>query len=336
MDETIRLVHGNGGRFSHELMEKYIMPHFKNEALAKLHDGAQFEVPAGRMAFTTDSYVVTPQFFPGGNIGKLAVCGTVNDLAMNGAKPLYLSCGLILEEGLSVKTLDSVLATMADMAKEVGVSIVTGDTKVVEKGAVDGLYINTAGVGMIPEGINIDPERVKPGMKIIVSGSLGDHAIAVMGSRYELALPPTIKTDCAPLNHMVMAVLEAVGNKVAVMRDPTRGGLATTLYEIASQANVGIRVDEHALPIHDEVQSVCSILGYDPLYLANEGKAVFVVEADVADTVLEILRANEYGREAACIGEVLSSNAGKVGLKIALGGVRLLDQLGEDQVPRIC
>ena len=251
--------------------------------------------------------------FPGGNIGKLAVCGTVNDLAMNGAKPLYLSCGLILEEGLSVKTLDSVLATMADMAKEAGVSIVTGDTKVVEKGAVDGLYINTAGVGMIPEGINIDPERVKPGMKIIVSGSLGDHAIAVMGSRYELALPPTIKTDCAPLNHMVMAVLEAVGNKVAVMRDPTRGGLATTLYEIASQANVGIRVDEHALPIHDEVQSVCSILGYDPLCLANEGKAVFVVEADVADTVLEILRANEYGREAACIGEVLSSNAGKVG-----------------------
>lgn len=336
MDETIRLVHGNGGRFSHELMEKYIMPHFKNEALAKLHDGAQFDVPAGRMAFTTDSYVVTPQFFPGGNIGKLAVCGTVNDLAMNGAKPLYLSCGLILEEGLSVKTLDTVLATMADMAKEAGVSIVTGDTKVVEKGAVDGLYINTAGVGLIPEGVNIDPTRVQPSMKIIVSGSLGDHAIAVMGSRYELALPPTIKTDCAPLNHMVMAVLDAVGNKVAVMRDPTRGGLATTLYEIAGQANVGIRVDEHALPIHDEVQSVCSILGYDPLYLANEGKVVFVVEADVADTVLGILHANEYGREAACIGEVLGTNAGKVGLKTALGGVRLLDQLGEDQVPRIC
>lgn len=336
MDETIRLVHGNGGRFSHELMEKYIMPHFKNEALAKLHDGAQFEVPAGRMAFTTDSYVVTPQFFPGGNIGKLAVCGTVNDLAMNGAKPLYLSCGLILEEGLPLKTLDTVLATMADMAKKAGVSIVTGDMKVVEKGAVDGLYINTAGVGIIPDGINIDPTRVQPGMKIIVSGSFGDHAIAVMGSRYELALPPTIKTDCAPLNHMVMAVLEAVGNKVVVMRDPTRGGLATTLYEIAGQANVGIRVDEHALPIHDEVQSVCSILGYDPLYLANEGKAVFVVEADVADTVLEILHANEYGREAACIGEVLGTNAGKVGLKTALGGVRLLDQLGEDQVPRIC
>ena len=292
MDETIRLVHGNGGRFSHELMEKYIMPHFKNEALAKLHDGAQFDVPAGRMAFTTDSYVVTPQFFPGGNIGKLAVCGTVNDLAMNGAKPLHLSCGLILEEGLPVKTLDAVLATMAEMAKKAGVTIVTGDTKVVEKGAVDGLYINTAGVGMIPEGINIDPERVKPDMKIIVSGSLGDHAIAVMGSRYELALPESIKTDCAPLNHMIMAVLDAVGDKVAVMRDPTRGGLATTLYEIAGQANVGIRVDEYALPIHDEVQSVCSILGYEPLYLPTEGKAGLDEEADVADTVHEILHAN--------------------------------------------
>ncbi|SUP40241.1 hydrogenase expression/formation protein HypE [Veillonella criceti] len=336
MEETIRLVHGNGGRFSHELMERYIMPHFKNDTLAKLHDGAQFAVPAGRMAFTTDSYVVTPQFFPGGNIGKLAVCGTVNDLAMNGAKPLYLSCGLILEEGLSVKILDTVLATMAQMAKEAGVSIVTGDTKVVEKGAVDGLYINTAGVGMIPNHIHIDPVRVKPGMKIIVSGSLGDHAIAVMGSRYDLALPETIKTDCAPLNHMVMAVLDAIGDKVAVMRDPTRGGLATTLYEIAEQAQVGIRVDEDTLPIHEEVVSVCSILGYDPLYLANEGKAVFVVEAEVVDEVLDILHHTEYGREAVCIGETLSANAGKVGLKTALGGVRLLDQLGEDQVPRIC
>lgn len=336
MEERIRLVHGNGGRFSHELMERYIMPHFKNDTLAKLHDGAQFGVPAGRMAFTTDSYVVTPKFFPGGNIGKLAVCGTVNDLAMNGAKPLYLSCGLILEEGLALSTLNTVLATMASMAKEAGVSIVTGDTKVVEKGAVDGFYINTAGVGIIPEGIAIDPERVQPGMKIILSGSLGDHAIAVMGSRYELALPETIRTDCAPLNHMVTAVLEAVGNKVAVMRDPTRGGLATTLYEIAEQAQVGMRVDEVTLPVHEEVKSVCSILGYDPLYLANEGKAVFIVAPDAADKVLAVLKSFEYGREAACIGEVLATNVGKVGLKTALGGIRILDQLGEDQVPRIC
>lgn len=336
MEETIRLVHGNGGRFSHELMERYIMPHFKNDTLAKLHDGAQFAVPAGRMAFTTDSYVVTPKFFPGGNIGKLAVCGTVNDLAMNGAKPLYLSCGLILEEGLSLNTLNTVLATMGAMAKEAGVTIVTGDTKVVEKGAVDGLYINTAGVGIIPEGVAIDTARVKPGMKIILSGSLGDHAIAVMGSRYQLALPESIKTDCAPLNNMVSAVLDAVGDKVAVMRDPTRGGLATTLYEIAEQAQVGMRVDEVTLPIHEEVKSVCSILGYDPLYLANEGKAVFIVAPEVADDVLAILRTFEQGREAACIGEVLSTNVGKVGLKTAVGGVRLLDQLGEDQVPRIC
>lgn len=336
MEESIRLVHGNGGRFSHELMKQYIMPHFKNDVLAKLHDGAQFEVPAGRMAFTTDSYVVTPQFFPGGNIGKLAVCGTVNDLAMNGAKPLYLSCGLILEEGLGLATLDTVLATMAQMAEEAGVSIVTGDTKVVEKGAVDGIYINTSGVGCIPHAIDIDPVRVKPGMKIILSGSLGDHAIAVMGSRYDLTLPASIKTDCAPLNHMVMAVLEAVGPKVALMRDPTRGGLATTLHEIANQSEVGIRVDEVQLPIHDEVQSVCNILGYDPLYLANEGKAVFVVEEDAVDEVLHILHNQPYGKEAACIGEVLSANAGKVGLKTTLGGIRLLDELGEDQVPRIC
>lgn len=336
MEETIRLVHGNGGRFSHELMERHIMPHFKNEVLAKLHDGAQFEIPKGRMAFTTDSYVVTPHFFPGGNIGKLAVCGTVNDLAMNGAVPLYLSCGLILEEGLPIKILETVLTTMEEMAIEASVSIVTGDTKVVEKGAVDGLYINTSGVGIIGEGIHIDPILVKPGMKIILSGSIGDHAIAVMGSRYELSLPPSIKTDCAPLNHMVQSVLQQVGSKVALMRDPTRGGLATTLHEIASQAQVGIRVDEVSLPIHEEVQSVCSILGYDPLYLANEGKAVFVVEAEAVEEVLDILHNNIYGQEAVCIGEVIGTNAGKVGLKTTLGGIRLLDELGEDQVPRIC
>lgn len=336
MEETIRLVHGNGGRFSHELMERHIMPHFKNDLLAKLHDGAQFNVPAGRMAFTTDSYVVTPQFFPGGNIGKLAVCGTVNDLAMNGAKPLYLSCGFILEEGLPIKTLETVLTTMESMAAEAGVSIVTGDTKVVEKGAVDGLYINTSGVGLISDGIQIDPSRVKPGMKIILSGSIGDHAIAVMGSRFDLSLPESITTDCAPLNHMVQAVLDEVGTNVALMRDPTRGGLATTLHEIASQAQVGIRVDEVTLPIHAEVQSVCNILGYDPLYLANEGKAVFVVAPEVEADVLRILHAQPYGQEAVCIGEVLSANPGKVGLKTTLGGIRLLDELGEDQVPRIC
>lgn len=336
MDEVIRLVHGNGGRFSHELMERHIMPYFKNDVLAVLHDGAQFAVPQGRMAFTTDSYVVTPAFFPGGNIGKLAVCGTVNDLTMNGAIPQYLSCGLILEEGLPIATLEVVLETMARMAKEAGVAIVTGDTKVVEKGAVDGLYINTAGVGMIPDSVHIEPARVKPGMKVIVTGSVGDHAVAVMGSRFGLSLPEGIKTDCAPLNHMIHEVLSAVGDKVAVMRDPTRGGLATTLHEIAEQAQVGIRLDEASVLVHEEVQSVCGILGYDPLYLANEGKAVLIVEPDVEKTVLDILHKHEYGKEAVTIGDTLSGNVGKVGLRTVLGGVRLLEPLGEDQVPRIC
>ena len=334
--ERVRLVHGNGGRFSHELIEKFILKYFTNSLLAPLHDGAQFDVPAGRMAFTTDSYVVQPIMFPGGNIGKLAVCGTVNDLAMNGAVPQYLSCGLILEEGLPFEMLDTVLATMADMAKQANIEIVTGDTKVVKKGEVDGIYINTAGVGMIPSGISIAPSNVKAGMDIILSGSIGDHSIAVMGQRFGLSLSESIKTDCAPLNHMVHDVLSAVGDKVALMRDPTRGGLGTVLKEIADQSQVGIRVDESAIIVHPEVQSVCDILGYDPLYLANEGKVVLVVDSSVTEQVLSIMKEHEEGREARCIGRTLDKNIGKVGLQTALGGIRLLDLLGEDQVPRIC
>ena len=334
--EKVRLVHGNGGRFSRQLTEEHILKYFTNDILAPLHDGAQFLVPAGRMAFTTDSYVVDPMFFPGGNIGKLAVCGTVNDLAMNGAVPHYLSCGLIIEEGFSMQDLDRVLETMGAMAKKAGVQIVTGDTKVVKQGEVDGLYINTAGVGMIPEGIEIGPHRVKAGMDIIVSGSIGDHSIAVMGTRFGLSISDEIKTDCAPLNHMVQAVLDTVGSQVALLRDPTRGGLATVLKEVADQSHVGISIQESLIPVHEEVRSVCSILGYDPLYLANEGKAVFVVEPSVTQEVLTILHTFEEGKEAVRIGHTLDKNQGKVGLKTTLGGIRLLDQLGEDQVPRIC
>lgn len=336
MGDKIRLVHGNGGRFSHELMEKYIMPHFHNPLLASLHDGAQFSVAAGRMAFTTDSYVVTPHFFPGGNIGKLAVCGTVNDLAMNGAIPQYISCGLILEEGLELSTLDELLASMAEMAKEASVTIVTGDTKVVEKGSVDGIYINTAGVGMIPDGIHIAPDRVKAGMKIILTGTLGDHAVAVMGTRYGLDLSQNIRTDCAPLNKMLQAVLETCGDKVALLRDPTRGGLATALCEIAGQSGVGILIQEDKVAVQPEVAAVCSMLGYDPLYLANEGKAILLVEPEVEHQALGILQAFSYGRGAVTIGETLENNKGKSALKTVLGGIRLLDSLGEDQVPRIC
>lgn len=336
MGEVIRLVHGNGGRFSHELMERYILPHFTNSLLALLHDGAQFTVKAGRMAFTTDSYVVTPQFFPGGNIGKLAVCGTVNDLTMNGAVPQYLSCGFILEEGLDSDVLESVVTTMAAMAKEAGVQIVTGDTKVVEKGAVDGIYINTAGVGYIPEGIVIGPDRVTADMDVILTGSLGDHAVAVMGTRYGFTLPDSIVTDCAPLNGMLTPVLSEFGDAVALMRDPTRGGVATVLQEIATQAQVGIRVREAAVPVHEDVAAVCHMLGYDPLYLANEGKAILFVKKEATEEILHRLHQHPYGREAVCIGETMAKNAGKVGLETALGGVRLLAMLGEDQVPRIC
>lgn len=334
--ERIRLVHGNGGRFSRQLTEEHIVKYFSNDLLAELHDGAQFSVQAGRMAFTTDSYVVQPTFFPGGNIGKLAVCGTVNDLAMNGAIPQYLSCGLILEEGLPLEELDIILATMAEMAKRAGVQIVTGDTKVVKKGEVDGIYINTAGVGMIPEGIDIHPYRIKPGMDVILSGAVGDHSIAVMGTRFGLDLSPSITTDCAPLNHMVKAVLDAVGPQVALLRDPTRGGLGTVLKEMAVQGQVGIAIEESQIPVHDEVRSVCSILGYDPLYLANEGKVVLVVDPQAKQDVLDILHSFEEGKEAVCIGHTLAKNPGKVGLRTSLGGIRLLDELGEDQVPRIC
>ena len=334
--ERIRLVHGNGGKFSRQLTEEHILKYFTNDLLAELHDGAQFPVTQGRMAFTTDSYVVQPTFFPGGNIGKLAVCGTVNDLTMNGAIPQYLSCGLILEEGFPMDQLDQILETMAAMAKKAGVQIVTGDTKVVKKGEVDKIYINTSGIGMIPEGINIGPNRVKPNMDIIVSGSLGDHSIAVMGERFGLELSDTIQTDCAPLNHMVHAVLQQVGSQVALLRDPTRGGLGTVLKEIAEQSQVGIKVNESQLVIHDEVQSVCDILGYDPLYLANEGKCILVVEPTVTNQVLEILHSYPEGREATHIGKTMDKNIGKVGLQTSIGGVRLVDLLGEDQVPRIC
>ena len=332
----MRLVHGNGGRFSHELTERFILKYFDNTLLAPLHDGAQFPVTTGTMAFSTDSYVVQPQFFPGGNIGKLAVCGTVNDLAMNGAIPQYLSCSLILEEGLPFDELDRILETMAQMAEDAKVHIVTGDTKVVKQGEVDKIYINTAGIGMIPKGISIQPTNVKPNMDIIISGSIGDHSIAVMGQRFGLELSSKIKSDCAPLNHMVHNILSEVGDQVALMRDPTRGGLGTVLHEIATQSNVGIKIEQSQLVVHDEVQSVCDILGYDPLYLANEGKVVFVVNPEVTERVLSILKSHKEGIEAAWIGTTLDKNIGRVGMQTSIGGIRLIDALGEDQVPRIC
>ncbi len=334
-DERILLAHGSGGKLSHDLVARVMQPAFANPALDLMHDGARVEAAGAKLAFTTDSYVVKPLFFAGGDIGKLAVCGTVNDLAVSGAAPLYLSAGFIIEEGFPVADLRKIVASMRAAAAEAGVSIVTGDTKVVEKGAVDGIYINTAGIGAVIAGTDISPLNARPGQDIILNGPVGDHAVAVMAGRHGLSLPATVVSDCAPLAGMIKAVLAAVPS-VAVLRDPTRGGLATTLNEIAAQAKVGIMVDEAAIPVRPEVQAVCDILGFDPLYLANEGKVIIFVESAYNEEVIAVMRAHPYGREARVIGRVTAAPAGQVGLRTGIGGVRLLDMLVGDQLPRIC
>lgn len=275
MEDCITMAHGAGGKSSHELMEKVMLPELGNEILNQLHDGAMLSLGGSKLAFTTDSYVVRPRFFPGGNIGKLAVCGTVNDLAMSGSVPKYISLGLILEEGLPISELQEILHTIKETADKAGVLIVTGDTKVVERGAADGLFINTAGIGEIISGTDISPKNAKPGMKVIVSGYIGDHAATVMGARHGLILPDSIKSDCAPLAGLVQKMLK-VCPQIAVLRDPTRGGVAAVLNELAEQSRVGIMLDEGKIPVRKEVAGVCDILGFDPLYLANEGKLVAV------------------------------------------------------------
>lgn len=334
-NEVITMAHGAGGKLSQELIEKYIVPVFSNPMLDSLHDGAAVNIPSGRVAFSTDSYVVRPRFFPGGNIGKLAVCGTVNDLAMTGAVPRYLSMGLILEEGLAIAELQEILQTMQAAAEEAGVDIVTGDTKVVERGCCDGIFINTAGVGQLIDGVNISPLNIRPGMKVIVSGFIGDHAATVLGARHGLDLPETITSDCAPLNHLVEAMLTACP-EIAVLRDPTRGGVAATLNELAGQSGTGILLEQEAIPIRPEVQGVCDILGFDPLYLANEGKLLAVVPEERAQQVLEVMHREPYGVHAAVIGKVTADAPGQVAQLTPLGAVRLVDMPMGELVPRIC
>ena len=334
VSDKITLAHGAGGKMSQELMEQVILPAYGNPLLNEMHDGAAVNM-SGHVAFTTDSYVVQPLFFAGGNIGKLAVCGTVNDLAMTGAIPRYISAGLILEEGFPIADLKRILATMRQMADEAGIYIVTGDTKVVDKGKADGIFINTAGIGDIIPGTQISPKHVKPGMKVILSGYIGDHAAAIMAGRHDLALPESVQTDCAPLNHMTQAMLAAAPD-IAVLRDPTRGGVAAVLNEIAEASNCGILIDEEQIPIHPEVQGVCDILGFDPLYLANEGKCVAFVPADKADAVLAVMQADKYGKDARVIGEVTAEAAGQVGMRTAIGGIRVVDMPLGNIVPRIC
>lgn len=334
-EEQIRMAHGAGGRLSRLLVEEVIRPYFSNEVLDVMHDAALLPQQEGRLAFTTDSYVVKPLFFPGGDIGRLAVCGTVNDLAVSGAKPLYLSMALVLEEGLPLATLRRVLASMAQAAKEAGVWIVTGDTKVVERGAVDGLFINTAGVGVVPDGVDVTVRRVRAGQHVLISGFLGDHALAVMAERHGLTLPETVWSDCAPLSAMLQEVLAEVP-QVAVLRDPTRGGLATALQEIATQGSVSMELEEALLPVRPEVKAACDLLGFDPLYMANEGKCLLLVEPEDSERVLGVLQKHAHGRDACRIGYVTKGTEGKIGIRTLIGGVRLLGQLEGDQLPRIC
>ena len=339
-DSVINMAHGSGGKAMRDLIEDVFLTAFDNPLLAPMEDQAVMSLASlaahgDRLAFTTDTYVVSPLFFPGGDIGTLAVAGTVNDLAVSGAKPLYLSCGMVLEEGLPVETLRRVVASMKRVAAEAGVHIVTGDTKVVERGAADKLFINTAGVGVVPRGISISAHNARPGDVVLVNGFLGDHGAAILVARNELALQSTVESDCQPLASLVAAML-AVCPRIHCLRDATRGGVATVLNEFALSSDVAIRLREDALPLREEVKGACEILGLDPLYLANEGKLVAVVAAADADRVLAAMRAHPAGTHAAIIGEVTEQPAGVVVLHTGFGGQRIVDMLVGEQLPRIC
>ena len=334
-NDTILLDHGAGGKVSHAMFSELILPLFDNGLLAKQDDGAVFDIPAGRMAFSTDSYTVDPIFFPGGDIGELAVNGTVNDVAMCGATPLYLSVGLIIEEGMKRSDLKRILQSMADAATKAGVRIITGDTKVVPRGKVDKIFINTSGIGILPAGINVSGDKALPGDKVIVSGTIADHGVTILSEREGLKFDSDVKSDSAPLNHMVQAVL-ASGCPVHVLRDPTRGGLGTTLNEIAVQSTVGIRLFEDRVPVREPVRGICELLGFDPLYLANEGKLIAIVPGPDADNVLDIIRRDEFGKDAVIIGEVTDQDPGRVVLETIIGGTRMVDMLTGEQLPRIC
>ena len=339
-DKSITMAHGGGGRAMRELIERLVVPAFDNPLLAPLEDQARIGLRGlaeigDRLAFTTDSYVVAPLFFPGGDIGKLAICGTVNDLAMSGAVPLFLSCGLIIEEGLPTADLERVLASMSALARQTGVSVVTGDTKVVNRGAADKLFINTAGIGVIAVGANISAARARPGDMVIVNGTLGDHGVAILIARKELDLQTELASDCQPLHGLVQAMLAACPD-IHCLRDATRGGLATVLNEFAMSSKVGFRLQERALPLNPEVRGACEILGLDVLYMANEGKLVAVVPRERADAVLAAMRAHPAGLDSAIVGEVLTEPAGHVILNTLFGGERVVDMLVGEQLPRIC
>ncbi len=333
--DRILLAHGSGGTMMKELIEDVFMHDFDDDILSRMDDAASLELPPGRVSMSTDTYVVNPLFFPGADIGRLAVCGTVNDVATAGAEPLYLSVGFILEEGFPVEDLRRILVSMREAAVEAGVRIVTGDTKVVEKGHGDGCYINTAGIGVIRGDFELTGSHCLPGDKVLLSGTLGDHGIAVISTREGLSFSTDIRSDAAPLNHLIAAVLAAAPD-ARCFRDPTRGGLASTLNELAGASGTSIVVDEVSVPVHDQVRGACEMLGYDVFQVANEGKMVTVVPADQADAALKAMRSAPYGEDAAIIGDVLESPAGKVYVQTGFGAKRIMDMLVGEQLPRIC
>ncbi|MBU2497873.1 MAG: hydrogenase expression/formation protein HypE [Proteobacteria bacterium] len=334
MEDKILLAHGSGGKLSHDLLKNTLLRLFDNPLLSKLDDSAVFDF-SGRLAFTTDSYVVTPIFFPGGDIGKLAVCGTVNDLSMAGATPLYLSLSLIIEEGFPMADLENILLSILKATEDAAVKIIAGDTKVVHRGNADKIFINTSGVGLVPNGLEISSCNARVGDKIILSGTIGEHGIALLGQREGLRFEPPLQSDCAPLNSLVNEMIE-VSKNIHCLRDPTRGGLASALNEFAESSNVGIRIDEEAIPIQSAVQAVCELMGFDPLHIANEGKLVALVVPQDADKVLARMRQNRYGEQARIIGEVVPEHPRKVVMKTPLGTSRILDMLTGELLPRIC
>jgi hydrogenase expression/formation protein HypE len=333
--DHVLLGHGSGGKLSAELVQQIFLPEFSNPALARLDDQAVLSINGCRLAFTTDSFVVKPLFFPGGDIGSLAVHGTVNDLAMGGAQPLFLSAAFILEEGLPFDVLRRVVRSMKQAAEAAGVQVVTGDTKVVEKGSCDNLFINTTGIGLVPDGIEMSADRARPGDKVLLSGPIGEHGIAILAQREGLQFESSIESDSAALHTLVAAMLKATYD-IRCMRDPTRGGLSSTLNEIAAQSRVGIELEESAILVREDVKGACELLGLDPLYVANEGKLVAIVKPGAADDVLLAMQNHPLGRKARVIGSVTQNDAGLVTMRTTLGTSRIVDMLAGDQLPRIC
>jgi len=334
-DGAVDMSHGSGGRSMAQLIEEMFVRHFDNELLRQSNDQAAFDVPAGRMVMSTDGHVISPLFFPGGDIGSLSVHGTVNDVAMSGARPLYLSAGFILEEGFPLVDLERIVASMAKAASAAGVPVVTGDTKVVEKGKGDGVFITTTGVGVVPAGVNISGDLARPGDAILVNGSMGDHGVAIMSSRENLEFETSIESDSAALHTLVADMVAAVPG-IHCLRDPTRGGLATTLNELTQQSGVGMKLRESAIPIKPAVSAACELLGLDPLYVANEGKLICICAGQDAQTLLQVMQAHPQGKQAAIIGEVIEDEHGFVQMETSFGGSRVVDWLAGEQLPRIC